>query len=240
MFEYEGEHSWVFPTNESPVDVYAVADAINQLQQVLPLGCVGDYPVFCLDTNILVGSTPDTGVAEAQATRTYISLSAGDSWRMTDLFSHEISHRLEKMLTDAERAEFWRIVGQVPNYNAWDWAEDADERFAEYFSAGVWGVPVLNRDMPKLDATTLANIKTWSLKRFGGGERAEVVVDKEVVMRVGDKNVTINGKTFTYDVAPLIIDPPGRVMVPVRLISEAFGCNVTWDEATQTVTITEG
>ena len=53
-------------------------------------------------------------------------------------------------------------------------------------------------------------------------------------------NVMYNGKRVSfhkYGQNPEIID--GRTLVPVRAISEAFGCNVGWNENTQTVTITQ-
>jgi hypothetical protein len=45
----------------------------------------------------------------------------------------------------------------------------------------------------------------------------------------------INGSAFSLDVPPEIID--GRTLVPLRFISETFGCNVNWDGNTQTVSI---
>ena len=53
---------------------------------------------------------------------------------------------------------------------------------------------------------------------------------------VNDQKITINGKTEISDVAPQNIN--GSVMVPVRVISEAFGAQVNWDMQTQTVMIT--
>jgi hypothetical protein len=39
------------------------------------------------------------------------------------------------------------------------------------------------------------------------------------------------------DVAPLIIN--SRTYVPIRFVSEAMGCDVSWDDPTDTVTVTE-
>ncbi|RLD12215.1 MAG: copper amine oxidase N-terminal domain-containing protein, partial [Caldiserica bacterium] len=41
------------------------------------------------------------------------------------------------------------------------------------------------------------------------------------------------------NVVPFIL-PPGRTMVPIRFISEAFGATVGWDGDTRTVTIVWG
>lgn len=48
----------------------------------------------------------------------------------------------------------------------------------------------------------------------------------------GDK-----ASTTELDAAPFV-NESDRTMVPVRVITEAFGADVTWDDATQTVTIT--
>jgi len=60
--------------------------------------------------------------------------------------------------------------------------------------------------------------------------------DRVVKMVIGDTTMYINGVAFTMDVAPEIVDP-GRTMLPIRYVAQALGCEVTWDEATQSVTI---
>jgi len=59
--------------------------------------------------------------------------------------------------------------------------------------------------------------------------------DKVVQVTVGSKNMIINGANIAMDAAPEIKD--GRTMLPFRWIAWAFGANVEWDSATQTVTI---
>ena len=44
---------------------------------------------------------------------------------------------------------------------------------------------------------------------------------------IGDSNIYVNGLKTTMDVASVIVD--GRTLVPVRFVSEAFGCQVEWD-----------
>ncbi|MBE7047013.1 MAG: hypothetical protein E7396_06310 [Ruminococcaceae bacterium] len=46
--------------------------------------------------------------------------------------------------------------------------------------------------------------------------------------------VTIDGKAQAYDVMPIIEN--GRTLVPMRGIFEALGAEITWDDATKTVT----
>ena len=48
-------------------------------------------------------------------------------------------------------------------------------------------------------------------------------------------SIVVDGEVKNPDVAPQIID--GRTMVPVRFIAELFGCEVAWDDATQSVII---
>lgn len=45
----------------------------------------------------------------------------------------------------------------------------------------------------------------------------------------------VNGRTIQSDVDPMLVN--GRTMVPIRVVAEALGANVTWDEATNTVII---
>jgi len=46
-------------------------------------------------------------------------------------------------------------------------------------------------------------------------------------------NLVINGIPRSPDTPPVIVN--GRVMVPIRFVSEALGCAVTWDNDTRTV-----
>lgn len=50
--------------------------------------------------------------------------------------------------------------------------------------------------------------------------------------------VLINGQLLTFDVPPALVD--GRTLVPLRVIFEALGATVKWDDATQTVTAARG
>lgn len=58
-----------------------------------------------------------------------------------------------------------------------------------------------------------------------------------IMLTVGKKILFKNGKTTNIDIAPEVIND--RTMVPVRVISESFGCNVEWDGENMTVKITE-
>lgn len=54
-------------------------------------------------------------------------------------------------------------------------------------------------------------------------------------LKIGDKNVYINGNLLTLEVAPKVIK--GRTVVPLRFVGEASGKRVDWYEKTRTITI---
>ena len=63
-----------------------------------------------------------------------------------------------------------------------------------------------------------------------------ITLDETVIaMQVGVKTAYVNGKTYTIDAPPVIVN--GRTFVPIRFISEMFNATVTYDESTRTVTI---
>ena len=61
--------------------------------------------------------------------------------------------------------------------------------------------------------------------------------DTTVKLTIGDKNLHVNDTVKELDVPAQIVD--SRTLVPVRAIAESFGCEVAWDDATKTVTITK-
>ncbi len=57
----------------------------------------------------------------------------------------------------------------------------------------------------------------------------------ELVMQVGNRNGWLNGRPVILDAAPIMSN--GRVMVPLRVVGEALGVQVNWDQATRHVNI---
>ncbi len=57
--------------------------------------------------------------------------------------------------------------------------------------------------------------------------------NKTVTMTIGQNVMYIDGTPKAMDVAPELKN--STTFIPVRAISEAFGCNVKWDDATRTV-----
>ncbi|MCL1873741.1 MAG: stalk domain-containing protein [Clostridiales bacterium] len=62
-----------------------------------------------------------------------------------------------------------------------------------------------------------------------------IFVSANLSWAAGPYIVYYNGKEIKFDVAPYEIN--GRLMVPVRTISETIGATVLWSEATETVTV---
>ncbi|MCL2085571.1 stalk domain-containing protein [Candidatus Saccharibacteria bacterium] len=85
-------------------------------------------------------------------------------------------------------------------------------------------------------AVAMAVIVTLSLAvatgATNGGTEATTIV-----LTVGNPIYFVDGEPWQADTAPFISN--GRTMVPLRLISEALGADVEWDETTQTVTISQ-
>ncbi len=66
----------------------------------------------------------------------------------------------------------------------------------------------------------------------------ECLLDDNVKMEVavGENTIVINGQTYLLDASAFIED--GRTYVPLRAVMEALGADVTWNDNTDTVTIT--
>lgn len=56
-----------------------------------------------------------------------------------------------------------------------------------------------------------------------------------VKIQIDNDEMLINGKAKKLDVSAQLIN--GRTLVPARAVAEAFGCDVSWDEKTQVVSI---
>jgi hypothetical protein len=61
--------------------------------------------------------------------------------------------------------------------------------------------------------------------------------DKKVTLQIGSKEATVNGVVTMFETAPVLID--NVTYVPIRYVSEAYGSQVEWDEASRSVRITD-
>jgi hypothetical protein len=59
---------------------------------------------------------------------------------------------------------------------------------------------------------------------------------KTVELWIGQTKARINGTETAVPAAPFISDT-GRTMIPLRFVGESLGCDVSWDNITQTATI---
>lgn len=59
--------------------------------------------------------------------------------------------------------------------------------------------------------------------------------NKTVTLQIGSANMYVNDTVKVLDVPAKLLN--GRTLVPVRAVSEAFGCNVGWNADTKTVII---
>jgi Copper amine oxidase N-terminal domain. len=75
----------------------------------------------------------------------------------------------------------------------------------------------------------------FALTSSGGLFRYSFETTVEVILTVGKNEVIVNGEKKTIEAPPYIKN--GRTMVPVRVISEAFGADVGWNDKTKEVTI---
>lgn len=53
--------------------------------------------------------------------------------------------------------------------------------------------------------------------------------DRVVQMKVGSKQILVNGIAMNMDVAPKVV--PGRVLIPFRFLAQSLGAEVVWDAA---------
>lgn len=57
----------------------------------------------------------------------------------------------------------------------------------------------------------------------------------KIKLSIGNKIIGVNSECIQMDTSPFIKD--GRTFVPIRFVSEALKHNVSWDDATKTITI---
>ena len=66
----------------------------------------------------------------------------------------------------------------------------------------------------------------------------EITITKgnvDIELTIGSTTLTVNGKALLMDSAPVIKN--GRTYLPVRYLAEALGYDISWDAATQTITL---
>lgn len=76
------------------------------------------------------------------------------------------------------------------------------------------------------------NSKTQTVKAIGNLKGQAT----EVLLQVGSKTATVNGKKVTLAAPP--VQREGRVLIPLSSFSSQFGVDVGWNQATRTVSLT--
>jgi hypothetical protein len=61
---------------------------------------------------------------------------------------------------------------------------------------------------------------------------------RQISLRIGSRQATIDGQTQTLDVPPFTVG--ARTLVPLRFVAQALGATVDWNQATSTVTVIGG
>jgi hypothetical protein len=85
---------------------------------------------------------------------------------------------------------------------------------------------------------TLNNLilKPWESTRWDLEiEKSELKNDYKITLKIGEKYLYFNGKTIELEAPSKIIS--GTTLVPLRAISEAFGCTVAYGRIDEAVTI---
>ena len=82
--------------------------------------------------------------------------------------------------------------------------------------------------MPAADV----NVKATFAKADGS---STVDPKTAIIMQIGNLHMTVNGKDFTNDVAPVIMND--RTLVPIRVVTETFGGSADWNALTKEVTL---
>jgi len=99
--------------------------------------------------------------------------------------------------------------------------------------------PFIHEERTMIPVRTVAEV-LGADEIFWDEEQQRVIIVYEGVsyrLDIGSKTFLMGGIPREMDVAPLIADD--RTMLPLRYMAEAFGFDVAWDEATQTVELTK-
>lgn len=117
---------------------------------------------------------------------------------------------------------------------------------AEEVSIVVNGTKITEYNMPPIILESRTLVPARAVFEALGADVAWNAESKEVYIVRGGDIVTIqinnsmgtkNGEAFVMDVAPKIIN--NSTMIPVRAVSEAIGCDVSWNGDTRTVSIAD-
>ncbi len=86
-----------------------------------------------------------------------------------------------------------------------------------------------------LDASVEWEQSTKTIKAHRDDKQELATYSYDVVMQIGNNEMTVNGEKKSLDTPPVIVD--GRTLVPVRAVAESLGVGVYWDNKRRIVTL---
>ena len=82
-------------------------------------------------------------------------------------------------------------------------------------------------------------IEVTATDRAGNESTEQIIIDKVnqtvVVLQIGSRNATIDGKSVLLDTEPILRD--NTTLVPLRFISDVFGAEIQWNNALKVITL---
>jgi len=95
----------------------------------------------------------------------------------------------------------------------------------------------------KIDGVSKGSISSYTFTNITSDHTIEATFEKEItqiviILQIGNKNFTVNGKTNTLDSPPIIKN--SRTLLPIRAVIESLGGTVGWDATERKVTVSLG
>jgi hypothetical protein len=139
---------------------------------------------------------------------------------VTSMPSEAVVHQAELSVTG--KLTYVELEGGYYSVNGWALkGEDADFQALIGQEVTVTGVP--------FDGMSIQMVKTLTV------DSIQALLQPVKANRALPAAVTVAGRTVAFDQRPVVID--GTLMVPLRFVVESAGGTVSWDGATQAVTV---
>ena len=233
-FNKAGEH---FDVTDHALYVYNNTDAISKKSGTAPeftvssAAKIGDtITVTAYYGNNLVQKTLTVG----EASNNVVSLS-----RIVGYAGKDVNVRLSIVDKDGKAAK----LDFVPTKVSASWQGDNDAKVT--FTPGSLGDDSMSATIKADKATKGAfavtfsdsknNSITMTSSTFVFKDPSDRPEKRNVRMAIGSTEMLVNGNPVQMDTAPGITNE--RTFVPLRVLVEAFGADVGWNESTRTVTV---
>ena len=95
----------------------------------------------------------------------------------------------------------------------------------------------------KVDGSSVGAVSTYTFSNINSDHKIEATFEKQItetviILRIGNKNFTVNGVTKTLDSPPIIKN--SRTLLPIRAVVESLGGTVDWSPSDKKVTVSLG